>query len=490
MAAIQDTLEKVQQLKAFNRKMLSEDSTVPKVNLLFERTADLINGFGDIELESKLTKIKVKAAYGQEIIKYLETNLEILNEVEIIIKGSVQESSPGERVSSLKGVDTISNEEDEVYDFDIALSFAGENRDIVENVAEILKRRDVKVFYDKYEETTLWGKDLYEYLAELYSKRAQYCIIFASDAYNNKVWTTHERKNAQERALKEKREYILPVKLDDTEIPGIPSTIGYLDIRKCSPEHIAEAAMTKLGKSSQQTDSIIVSSETNEKISSSLLKLKEQLSDTDFAIFEITYRQAVAQLPKITHYLLEHIQVDFDSLLNEIGMNENDFEVSLDNLYRHRLFLQTAVDGKTLQHPFVDFISEEEKVHLVCLSKLGFSFYEALHPSYIIDQMVDRVVQGEDPETVLMDSTKKLNDSEIMDEDALNILESWMKSRDPMLNTQVIYFKKVDKELHLPEGTAKKLLEIAAQEVGYTVKRKGKDNILFEENRSTMDGYV
>ena len=104
--------------------------------------------------------------------------------------------------------------------------------------------------------------------------------------------------------------------------------------------------------------------------------------------------------------------------------------------------------------------------------------------------MVDRVVQGEDPETVLMDSTKKLNDSEIMDEDALNILESWMKSRDPMLNTQVIYFKKVDKELHLPEGTAKKLLEIAAQEVGYTVKRKGKDNILFEENRSTMDGYV
>lgn len=46
------------------------------------------------------------------------------------------------------------------YKYDITLSFAGEDREYVDKVAQILKDKDVRVFYDKFEEVGLWGKDL------------------------------------------------------------------------------------------------------------------------------------------------------------------------------------------------------------------------------------------------------------------------------------------------------------------------------------------
>ncbi|MEK3719276.1 hypothetical protein [Paenibacillus sp. FSL H8-0034] len=60
------------------------------------------------------------------------------------------------------------------------------------------------------------------------------------------MWTKHERIAAQARAFKENREYILPLILDDTEIPGILSTVGYLDIREDSIDYIVEMLKKKL----------------------------------------------------------------------------------------------------------------------------------------------------------------------------------------------------------------------------------------------------
>jgi hypothetical protein len=115
------------------------------------------------------------------------------------------------------------------FDYDIAISFAGEDRWQAENIAAELKKADVRVFYDQYEQSNLLGKDLYVHLYEIYAKRSRYCVLLSSEYYLNKMWTIHERRAAQERTLQERGgEYILPVRLDDSEIPGIPSTIGYI----------------------------------------------------------------------------------------------------------------------------------------------------------------------------------------------------------------------------------------------------------------------
>jgi hypothetical protein len=131
-------------------------------------------------------------------------------------------------------------------EYDIALSFAGEDREYVEKVAAYLRRSGVKVFYDKYEQVGLWGKDLYEHLSEVYQRKARFTVMFISRYYAEKLWTQLERKNAQARAFREKVEYILPTRFDDTEIPGLTSTVGYLDLRNLSPAQLAKAICEKL----------------------------------------------------------------------------------------------------------------------------------------------------------------------------------------------------------------------------------------------------
>lgn len=144
-----------------------------------------------------------------------------------------------------------SNIEDQVLrfkniDYHVALSFAGEDRPYVKKVAEELKSRRIFVFFDEYEETQLWGKDLYQHLSNVYSKKSYYCVIFISKHYAEKLWTKHELRNAQERAFKENHEYILPVRFDSTEIPGISSTIGYVDCKKMEPIYLASLIYEKL----------------------------------------------------------------------------------------------------------------------------------------------------------------------------------------------------------------------------------------------------
>jgi len=130
--------------------------------------------------------------------------------------------------------------------YEVALSFAGEDRTYVDEVAMLLKKKGINVFYDKYEETELWGKNLYDHLSDVYKNKAQYTIIFVSRFYAEKLWTNLERQNAQARAFSETKEYILPAKFDDTEITGIQSTVGYIDLRNRTPLEFVDIVYKKL----------------------------------------------------------------------------------------------------------------------------------------------------------------------------------------------------------------------------------------------------
>ncbi|MCX6170009.1 MAG: TIR domain-containing protein [Ignavibacteriales bacterium] len=137
-------------------------------------------------------------------------------------------------------------EKQKEYKYQVALSFAGEDRAYADQVANCLRKKSVKVFYDNFEEDILWGKDLYEYLDNIYRKESRFCVMFLSENYAKKVWTNHERQSAQARAFQKNEDYILPVKLDDTEIPGIRPTLGYIDGRKYDPQQICKKILSKL----------------------------------------------------------------------------------------------------------------------------------------------------------------------------------------------------------------------------------------------------
>jgi hypothetical protein len=154
------------------------------------------------------------------------------------------------------GMDSPNHTMEKVYD--IVVSFAGEDRTTVEDYVQQLKLRSVTVFYDKYEQAELWGVDLYSRLDDIYQNKARYCVIFISCHYAEKLWTNHERQSAQARAFRENETYLLPVRLDDTKIPGIRDTTGYIDLRTSSIKSLVDLTIKKLSSTSEAHEKVII----------------------------------------------------------------------------------------------------------------------------------------------------------------------------------------------------------------------------------------
>lgn len=134
-----------------------------------------------------------------------------------------------------------------MYEYDVALSFAGEEREYVREIAKKLKAKKLKVFYDEFEETNLWGKDLYQYLHYIYKECSLFCVVFVSSSYIKKAWTKHELKAAQNRAFLDNTEYILPLLLEPgINLPGLPDTIGYVSTKDHTISQIVKKICEKI----------------------------------------------------------------------------------------------------------------------------------------------------------------------------------------------------------------------------------------------------
>jgi tetratricopeptide (TPR) repeat protein len=130
--------------------------------------------------------------------------------------------------------------------WDVALSFAGAQRDYVEQVAATLQARGVRCFYDADEQIDLWGKYLAEELPTIYGEQAAAVVVFVSAEYAARDWTRHERRAALARAVRNRREYVLPARFDDTPLPGLLSDIVTVNLRTKTPQQFAAMIAGKL----------------------------------------------------------------------------------------------------------------------------------------------------------------------------------------------------------------------------------------------------
>ena len=127
----------------------------------------------------------------------------------------------------------------------VALSFAGAQRPYVAQVADRLRARGVRCFYDAEEQVDLWGRDLYTILPQIYAEAAAMVVIFGSAEYAARDWTRLERRAALGRAARERREYVLPARFDDTLLPELEH-LGAVDLRERSPSDFADLVTEKL----------------------------------------------------------------------------------------------------------------------------------------------------------------------------------------------------------------------------------------------------
>jgi|GEM_PF-4495610 len=134
------------------------------------------------------------------------------------------------------------------YEYPIAISYAKADRDVARGLAELLKGMKIGVWYDEYERADLLAKDLSMELSNVYERKAHYCVVIVSEAYVRSQWCKDELTSIRRRMAAQESEYLIQVRLDDSELPGVPASIKYLDYRHMDMalESIAETIFDKV----------------------------------------------------------------------------------------------------------------------------------------------------------------------------------------------------------------------------------------------------
>jgi len=183
----------------------------------FERTGNSLDGY----------KITFSYRVGGKNSKIYER---LVNNIMDILEGSFGPSTEVLYQNKKK------EESEREIIYDVALSFAGEQRNYVKEVAKLLTSRGIVVFYDEFFEGKIWGRDLSEYFMDVYYKQSKFCMMFISKEYVAKAWPTYEKKLAIARHIAQLEEYILPIRFDDSEVPGLLPTIKYVKANPYWPE--------------------------------------------------------------------------------------------------------------------------------------------------------------------------------------------------------------------------------------------------------------
>jgi hypothetical protein len=135
-----------------------------------------------------------------------------------------------------------------IFNYDVAISFASEDRDFAKFIADRVSPR-FRVFFDEYERVDLWGSDLSESLPSKYVA-SRYCVILQSREYLEKAWTILERQAIIFEFLKRRgTDYVLPIRVRGCAepIPGLSGLIGYVTAHSIDDwESITDLILLKL----------------------------------------------------------------------------------------------------------------------------------------------------------------------------------------------------------------------------------------------------
>src|SRR5664280_2076507 len=145
---------------------------------------------------------------------------------------------------------------DYVEAYDVALSFAGEDRVYAELLRDALEDLGHAVFYDLAEQHRILGQDVEAYLGPIYSSGSRYVVAVLGEMYGRKRWTLFEAKQYRDR--NERGEVIpiwssnvAPTPFDETRARGGLDFDPSGDLVAQAKAH-AEVISKRLGEKSEE----------------------------------------------------------------------------------------------------------------------------------------------------------------------------------------------------------------------------------------------
>ena len=194
----------------------------------------------------------------------------------------------------------------------------------------------------------------------------------------------------------------------------------------------------------------------------SLESLKEVLDSSDFGIFVFTPDDVVSIRGAAQGAVRDNVLFELGMFIGRLGRDRN-FIVMPRNM-EQEFHLPTDIIGITCG------VYEPNRKDGKLRAALGpVSSQISRRIAELGSLSTVNSLQIDDPIPIYSDGDKKA------------ILESWMSNRDARLNTKVIHFRDVDKELRLPAGTTKILIKQVASRWNYVVQHEGDSTILFRK---------
>ena len=140
--------------------------------------------------------------------------------------------------------------------FRIALSFSGDERYYVEEVANHLVNHfgKAEIFYDRNFRPELARVNLDTYLQNIYHEYSDLIALFFSESYSEKMWCGLEWR-AIRNLITKRPNHVIPIKMSSSDLPeGLFPVDGYLPADRLKPSDIASDIIARyaheFGKSS------------------------------------------------------------------------------------------------------------------------------------------------------------------------------------------------------------------------------------------------
>ena len=132
--------------------------------------------------------------------------------------------------------------------FAVALSYASEQRPYVRKVVWALREELARtaIFYDKFYKAELVGLNLDSKLERIYHDDAELIVVFVSAEYETKQWCGLEWRAIRDIIKRRRDQDIVPLRFDDTEVPGLFSVDAYIDLKERDPEEVADIIFDRL----------------------------------------------------------------------------------------------------------------------------------------------------------------------------------------------------------------------------------------------------
>ena len=134
--------------------------------------------------------------------------------------------------------------------FKIAFSFAGEKRDFVKRVADLLAQRfgEAAILYDKNHEAEFANPDLAFDLPTLYKNKADLIVVVFCPDYENKEWCGLEWRAIYSIIKEGGAKQIMLSRFDHTDGKGLYGLAGFVELDHKTPEEFAILILERLAR--------------------------------------------------------------------------------------------------------------------------------------------------------------------------------------------------------------------------------------------------